>query len=252
MWADAFVPGPVMICGITDASATRNPNAVHAKLWVDHRELVQAHFARTNCVSKTRRCKPDKFLDIFGAGLGPGNEFTLAQTVEGMLIPDFTRGFDGAHDGRKIVIRADIVAIDHSGIVKIFTHQADGTYAGGLYKSWRDCECVRGRRTKARGYFGRNHWKLMKHKMILFGRKKPELRHNYSEVTNGSPECPHFLDEPVIEFFGPLARKESNNFASPVEELRGEAHLLNRALARERRQKETGGRLATIDNVNLR
>jgi hypothetical protein len=25
MWVDAFVPGPVMICGITEASATRKP-----------------------------------------------------------------------------------------------------------------------------------------------------------------------------------------------------------------------------------
>ncbi len=33
-------------------------------------------------------------------------------------------------------------------------------------------------------------------------------------------ECPHFLDEPVVDFFGPLAREESNDFVSPVDELR--------------------------------
>src|SRR5437016_27608 len=70
----------------------------------------------------------------------------------------------------------------------------------------------------------------------------------------------------TLTFFGPLASEESNNFASPVDKLRavppsgidrvgkshlcriatvpaifGEAHLLNRALAGERRQRQTGG-----------
>src|SRR5713101_775365 len=114
-------------------------------------------------MSKTRRVKSGKFSDLLGARLWPWNEFALAQTVEGMLIPDFTRGFDGAHDGRKILIRAEIVAIDHSGILKVIAGQADGTFAGGLHKSWRDCERVRRRRSKACSYFGRNHWQLMKH-----------------------------------------------------------------------------------------
>ena len=35
-----------------------------------------------------------------------------------------------------------------------------------------------------------------------------------------SRESPNFLDEHVVELFGPLAREESNNFASPVDELR--------------------------------
>jgi hypothetical protein len=35
-----------------------------------------------------------------------------------------------------------------------------------------------------------------------------------------SRECPHFLDEPVVDFFGPLAREESNDFVSSVDELR--------------------------------
>src|SRR5260370_1693862 len=131
---------------------------MHAKLWVDNSELVHAHFARTNCVSKTRRGKSGKFSDLLGARLGPWNEFALAQTVKGMLISKFTRGFNGAHDGRKITIRAEIVAIDHSGILKVFAGQADGPSAGGLHKSWRDCERVRWRSSKARGYFGRNHW----------------------------------------------------------------------------------------------
>src|SRR5580704_2292775 len=80
-------------------------------------------------------------------------------------------------------------------------------------------------------------------------------------------ECPHFLDEPVVEFFGPLTREESNDFVSPADELRavppsridrvgkrhflrvasvpavfGEAHLLNRTLTRERRQGWAAGR----------
>src|SRR5258705_13535020 len=113
---------------------------MHAKFRVDNSELVHAHFASTNCVPKTRRSKSSKFADLLGARLGPWDEFALAQTVEGMLIPDFTRGFDGAHDGRKILIRTEIVAIDHRGILNVVAGQADGTFAGGLHKSWRDCE----------------------------------------------------------------------------------------------------------------
>jgi len=159
MWADALVPGPVMIRGITEASATRKTHdAVYAKLWVDDREPVHAHFARTNCVSKTRRAQPGKFPYPFGARLGPGNEFAFAQTVKGFLVPEFTRGFDRAHDGRKIVIRAEIVAVDHGGNLKVVADQANGTLAGGLHRSGRDCERVRWRRFKARGYFGRDHW----------------------------------------------------------------------------------------------
>src|ERR1700719_3300247 len=54
-------------------------NAVHAKLWVDNSELVHAHFARTNCVSKTRRGESGKFPDLLGARLGPWNELALAE-----------------------------------------------------------------------------------------------------------------------------------------------------------------------------
>ena len=131
---------------------------MHAKLWVDNSELVHAHLAGTNCVPKTRRGKSGEFLDLLGARLGPWNEFALAQAVEGMLISEFTRGFDGAHDGRKIVVRAEIVAIDDCGILEVVARQADGTNAGGLHKGWRDCERVRWRSSKAGGYLGRNHW----------------------------------------------------------------------------------------------
>ena len=85
------------------------------------------------------------------------HEFALAQAVEGMLVPDFTRGFNRARDGRKIVIRANVVAIDHGGILKVVARQADRTFAGGLHQRRRDCERVRGRRTKTRGDFGRNN-----------------------------------------------------------------------------------------------
>src|SRR5882724_770195 len=115
---------------------------MHAKFWVDNCELVHAHFARTHCVSKTRRGKSGKFSDLFGARLRPWNEFTLAQAVESMPISEFTRGFDGSHDGRKIVIRAEIVAVDYGGILEVGAGQADRTSARRLHKSWRDCERV--------------------------------------------------------------------------------------------------------------
>jgi|HubBroStandDraft_1064217.scaffolds.fasta_scaffold99011_1 hypothetical protein len=46
--------------------------------------------------------------------------------VKGTLISKLTRNFDGANDGRKIMIRAHIVAIDHRGILKVVAGQADG------------------------------------------------------------------------------------------------------------------------------
>ena len=48
--------------------------------------------------------------------------------VKGMLISKFTRGFDGAHDGRKILLRAGIVAIEDGGILKLVAGQAHGTF----------------------------------------------------------------------------------------------------------------------------
>src|SRR5580692_11690821 len=45
-------------------------NAVHAEFWVDDREFVHAHFARTDCVSKTRRGKSGQFPDILGTRIG--------------------------------------------------------------------------------------------------------------------------------------------------------------------------------------
>jgi hypothetical protein len=75
-------------------------------------------------------------------------------------------------------------------------------------------------------------------------------------------ERPQFLDEPVVQLLGPLAREKSNDFVSSVDKLRavpssridrvcqsyffrvpsvppilGEAHLLNRTLAGAQRQR---------------
>src|SRR6266478_1148276 len=145
MWVDAAVPGPVMILGITEASATRKPKI----------PCTRSSGSTTASLSTPKTCggKSGKFLDLLGARLGPRNEFALAQTVEGMLISKFTRNFDRAHDGRKIVIRAEIVAIDHGGILKILAGKANGTFTGGLHQGWGDCERVRWRRSKALGYF---------------------------------------------------------------------------------------------------
>jgi hypothetical protein len=33
-------------------------------------------------------------------------------------------------------------------------------------------------------------------------------------------ERPPFLDEPLLQLLGPLARQKSNDFASPIDELR--------------------------------
>jgi hypothetical protein len=103
MWVDAFFPGPVMICGITEASVTRKLEmpCTRSSRWTTA-SLSTPILPVPKCVSKTRRGQSGKFPDLLGARLGPGNEFALAQTVEGMLISKLTRGFDG----RRIVIRA--------------------------------------------------------------------------------------------------------------------------------------------------
>jgi hypothetical protein len=100
---------------VSHAQARR---AVHAEQWVDDREIIHAHFACADGMSEARRALPGKFPDILGGRLGARHDFDLAHTVKGTLISKLTRGFDGAHDGRKIVIRAEIVAIDHGGSLK--------------------------------------------------------------------------------------------------------------------------------------
>src|SRR4029453_5726227 len=128
---------------------------MHTKCWGDHSEFVHPHLASANGMSKTRRGEAGKFAELRGARLGPWDEFAVAHTVEGVLISKFTRGVDGAHDGRKIMIGAEIVAIDDRSILKVVAFQPNGTFAGGLDESRRDCERVRGRGSKARGYLGR-------------------------------------------------------------------------------------------------
>src|SRR5258708_15031700 len=101
-----------------------------------------------------------------------------------MLDPEFTSGFDRAHDGGTILVRAEVVAIDHSGILKAIAGQADGTNAGGLHQSRRDCECVRWRSSKSRGHFGRNHWQLMRHKTnVCVDRKSTRLNSSHQIIS---------------------------------------------------------------------
>src|SRR4029077_11110551 len=154
-------------------------NAAHSKLGVDNSELVHSHFASTNSVPKTRRAKSGKFLDILGARVWPRNKFARAQIVEGVLVSKLTRSFDAAHNGRKIVIRAEVVTINHCGILKIITCQAHRTFARRLHKSRRDCERVRWRIAKARGNLGRNDWQLMKHKTNVYATREPPRQKSF-------------------------------------------------------------------------
>src|ERR1700752_2845588 len=131
---------------------------MHAKLWIDNGELVDAHLAHTNSMPKTRRGKSGKFSNLLGAGRGPRNKFALAQIGKGVLTPKLTRKFDSSHDGRKVVVAAEVVAIDHGGILKVVAGQTNGAFARGLHKGRRDREHVRWRSSKARGSLGRNHW----------------------------------------------------------------------------------------------
>src|SRR5580658_6404510 len=64
--------------GVGHAQARK---AVHAKLWVDDREIIHAHFACADGMSEARRAKPDKFPDLLGGRLGAGHDFDLARTA---------------------------------------------------------------------------------------------------------------------------------------------------------------------------
>src|ERR1700726_3744264 len=44
----------------------------------------------------------------------------------------------------------------------------------------------------------------------------PLVSEAYGDPVSG--KCPHFLDKPVVQFPGPLARKEINDFVSSVNE----------------------------------
>ena len=114
---------------------TQACQAVHAQLRVDNSELIDAHLASAHRMSKARRRQSGEFPDLLGRRLRTGNEFGLAHTVKGTLIPEFTRGFDGAHDGRNIAIRAEIVAVDHGGILGVVAGQTDGASARRLHQT---------------------------------------------------------------------------------------------------------------------
>jgi len=73
-----------------------------------------------------------------------------------MLVPELTRGLDGPQDRRNVIVRGEVVAIDHSAILKVIAGEADGTSAGRLHKSWRDGERVHWWSSKPRRYFRRN------------------------------------------------------------------------------------------------
>src|SRR5712671_7425319 len=138
---------------------------MHAQPGVDNGEFVHTHLAGAHRMSEAARAKPGKLADILGGRLRAGNQFALAYTVKGALVAEFTRGFDGAHDGRKVTIRAEIVAIDQGGILEVAAGQADRPSARRLHQSRRDRECVCRGRAKACSGFGRDHRQLLKNEI---------------------------------------------------------------------------------------
>jgi hypothetical protein len=70
MCADAFVPGPVMICGITEVSATRSPKCRAREAPARRPRACPRPFCLCLRHVQARRSKPRKFPDILGARLG--------------------------------------------------------------------------------------------------------------------------------------------------------------------------------------
>src|SRR6201981_801852 len=125
--------------------------AMHAELWVDNREIIHAHFAGADGMSEARRAKPGKFPDLPGGRLGAWHDFDLAHAVKSPLISKLPGGCDGAYDGLKIAISAEIVSIDHGGILKVIARETDGASARRLHQSRGDRKSVLRKRTKPRG-----------------------------------------------------------------------------------------------------
>ena len=108
-------------------------NTVYAELRIDHRETIYAHFAGADGMSEARRTKACELANVLGGCLRPGHDFDLAHTVEGALASNLTGSLYGAHHSRKIAIRAEIIAIDRGGILKIVARQTDGAPARWLH-----------------------------------------------------------------------------------------------------------------------
>jgi hypothetical protein len=123
-----------MIRGMTDASATRKPvRSCTRSCGSATARLSTPIFHVPTACPKLAEAKPRKSPDLVGRSLRTGHDLDLAHTVKGRLISKFTRDFDGSHDSRKILIRAQIVALDYGGILKVFARQTDGASAGWLH-----------------------------------------------------------------------------------------------------------------------
>jgi hypothetical protein len=135
-----------------------------SNLQLNDRESTRANFACANSVTKTRRAKPGKFPDILGGRLGAGHDFGIAHAVKGVLISKFASGVDSAHDRRKILIRADIIAIGPGGILKLVTRQTDRDRLIGCTRAGAIVNAFSGA-TKARDRFGCNGGQLFENKI---------------------------------------------------------------------------------------
>jgi hypothetical protein len=115
MWVDAFVPGPVMICGITEASATRKPETPCTRSSGSTTASLSTPILHvpTACPKLAEASRASSRISS-GARLRPWNEFALAHTVEGMLIPDVIVLFAVRRD-----TGADRCAVDPNQIAEV-------------------------------------------------------------------------------------------------------------------------------------
>jgi hypothetical protein len=98
---------------------------VDAELRIDDSEIVRTNFARTDPMPEACRAETSEFPYLLIRGLWARHDFDLAYAVKGALIAKVVRGSYSAHNGREILIRAEILAIDYGSILKVAARQAD-------------------------------------------------------------------------------------------------------------------------------
>ena len=110
----ALVPGPEMIDGMTEASATRSPRTpwTRSSLSTTASASVPIRAVPTGCpkLAEAVLCEIDQILPAPACGPGMSSASRIRRTL---LVSQFPRGLDSRTIALKIVVRAEMVPLDH-------------------------------------------------------------------------------------------------------------------------------------------
>jgi len=82
------------------AGHAQTRKSTHAKLWVDDREIIHAHFACADGVSEARRAEPGKFPDLTMKSYWPSRFDTLVILNSQTYFAEGCRAAAAAKSGR--------------------------------------------------------------------------------------------------------------------------------------------------------